>query len=547
MSRLNATLLLAVVLSSAAGSEAAPAASDPVRPRAVPPECAAHPEACCPPGATPLRLSSGDDTYFNTTANRCVLALGGRDTVSSPALDSTVVAGADDDVVAISAAGIHRLYGGDGRDTLYGGEGEEYVFGGPGDDVIFAGNGRNFVLPGPGADTVNTGTGADTIAIYDLCEVASGENLAAATGSDTLITPVPVSQLTARGVQLSGFENVVVQPNSCKSECVTKPNCSGHGSCGEGERPGETRCVCAPGFYGPDCSHDSLDACARSVPVPPPPVTREKQEQYQRDILKRCSTPELTDCEASVQAKVNFDYLTAAARVISETMTTSQHLAFLQDRERKLRRLRGDQPANCRIGTGDRDGDLIPDPIDRCPNSPELTPTTDDGCPDPTPPPIGPDIADVKKILIHVGVPADPRCVGASSPGVPEPLGAWRFPSDPSVGKALWITKSEDSTGCPTWYQLEAHLTGIPGTRVATFRSEADVDLPWIVKPQGAVQFNPRTTDGGARGLWASYSLFTESYRVRAVRGNGRRSAWSNWFVPGQEGCLAGACRDSQR
>src|SRR5262249_37071564 len=156
--------------------------------------------------------SAEPDTFQTGTANQCIVGLSGSDT--------------------IAAQGGHSV-----------------VLGGPDGDVIQAANGDNFVVPGGGADNVATGTGNDTVAIYDVCEIESGETIDTGTGTDTLITPVPLAELQARGVNIANVENVVVQANSCKSECaLPKPDCLGRGRCKEGATPGQMACDCEIGF-----------------------------------------------------------------------------------------------------------------------------------------------------------------------------------------------------------------------------------------------------------------------------------------------------------
>src|SRR5262249_30878745 len=73
---------------------------------------------------------------------------------------------------------------------------------------------------------------------------------------NTLVVPLSLADLEARGLHLnvSNIQNVVVQANSCRSECaLPKPDCSGHGKCQEGAAPGQMQCQCEPGRGGQHC------------------------------------------------------------------------------------------------------------------------------------------------------------------------------------------------------------------------------------------------------------------------------------------------------
>ena len=192
--------------------------------------CGSNAAACCPAGYSVLSLSEGSDVVQAVTTNQCILARGSADTIAA--------------------------YGG-----------QRVVFGGAGNDTIHAANGDNVVVPGPGIDTVALGTGNDTAIIFDLCEVESGDQIDFGSGQDTLITPVPLAQLQALGVTIAHVDTVIVQQNSCKSECVSAPSCSGHGTCVEGGQAGQVRCDCEEPFAGPNCETRRVDAVQRwSVP-----------------------------------------------------------------------------------------------------------------------------------------------------------------------------------------------------------------------------------------------------------------------------------------
>jgi hypothetical protein len=281
--------------------------------------------------------------------------------------------------------------------------------------------------------------------------------------------------------------------------------------------------------------------------VPDPTLTGNAREvQYQADVLRYCTGVEMGPCERAVVARMNVDFFTSAARLVGEVVSPAAYLAVVQDRHRKLKTIRGNEALSCAITQGDGDGDFVPNGQDVCPTTPDLTPTLANGCTNTTLPP-APTVEEMRPALAGgIAVAVDPRCVRAPTPMVPAPLGAWRYPPDPTQGKAIWVSRDGGTSGCPIWYEVEVELTDGLGIRHLTFNPSEDTTVPWIARPAGAVQFHLTTSDPTNRGAWASYSVYTKQYRTRAVNGGGRRSSWSDWFSPGHEDCLAGLCPDGR-
>jgi len=224
----DAWILIDYCGSGSGGSGGSGGSSGSEQPDEVTGACTEDPTLCCPAGFNPVVLTAAADTYQTGTPLQCVVGLAGADTIAAQGGTSVVV-------------------------------------GGPGNDTIQAASGNNVVVPGGGVDTVTTGTGNDTVYIFDLCELAPGDAVDTGTGDDTLVAPLPLIDLQARGLNVANVDHVVVQQNSCRSECVAQPDCSGHGTCAEGNAPGEVRCECDAPFAGANCESRFVDM---SVPLP---------------------------------------------------------------------------------------------------------------------------------------------------------------------------------------------------------------------------------------------------------------------------------------
>ncbi|HKP56660.1 MAG TPA: hypothetical protein VJV78_08070 [Polyangiales bacterium] len=195
--------------------------------------------ACCPAGSTVVQGGAGIDVILRPLSNAyCVFANGAADTVVTGGGQDFVAGGAGDDVLDSGPSSGDTLTGGAGDDWLrvplgtqtkvYGGDGADVisvhnsatVFGNAGDDYIDGDIGTHVIYPGPGRDTVHAGVGDDTVVIRNVCEVVAGELLDGGLGNDTLITPVPVADLIARGAVLLGFQTVIVKSDEQHlSEC----------------------------------------------------------------------------------------------------------------------------------------------------------------------------------------------------------------------------------------------------------------------------------------------------------------------------------------
>jgi hypothetical protein len=192
---------------------------------------------CCAPGQS-VTVGNGLPNFYSypLSTPRCVFGKGGPDTIIT-GLAVDLLSGGDGNDVLTGGAQADKVVGGNGddwanfaldADTIYGGPGNDLlevassgtVYGNAGDDNIQGSSGNQVIYPGAGRDAVNAGLGNDTVVIYDVCELQPFEVLDGSFGTDTLITPVPVSQLVSAGVIVLGFENIVVASDKrYLSEC----------------------------------------------------------------------------------------------------------------------------------------------------------------------------------------------------------------------------------------------------------------------------------------------------------------------------------------
>jgi len=292
-----------------------------------------------------------------------------------------------------------------------------------------------------------------------------------------------------------------------------------------------------------------LDACVRMLTPPAMPAGTALEVAWQAEIARYCTAPDTPSCTSSLIAHANVDYTAAAQRTVAHGFSPAQYIALSRDRSRKLLAAEKDPGVASALCAGpDSDGDWVPDAKDKCPGTPDMTATDDQGCAVPLP--HGPSAFDVQRVLASMGMIFNPRCAGAPPP--PEVSAAALYQTaTPANGTFISTFRvTNQPTGCSVWYQFEIRelLHGVPVKApysVAFLESEAMgpvgglSGLPAV--PPNLVQFNAKPTDPGTRGVLGRNPLTPErvNFRVRAVSANGRFGPWSEWKLTSQQDCRA--------
>lgn len=300
---------------------------------------------------------------------------------------------------------------------------------------------------------------------------------------------------------------------------------------------------------------EDLEGCASQVSVRTDLTGKAREVAYQRDIAAYCASPGLSACTTTLIARANVDYTSAANQLLARQITPGQYLAVSQDRSRKLRVAEDSEIRATELCTAtDADGDWVIDREDRCPNTPDLTPTDDSGCPLKTIP-AGPSADEVAAGLSALHITINPKCAGAF---VPErvPAGGFYWPAYSERGTYILAGAiSNQPAGCPVWYEFDIEEISGPqaGFRytVAFRDQEANADLVDLHRPvpAGLIQFNPLPTDPVPNRVRLAETGFHAGirYRVRGMNGNGLRGPWSDWKISDKASCtaLGFTCGDS--
>ncbi len=163
--------------------------------------------------------TAAGETLNGTSGSECLVGLAGNDTINASGSNDDLLGGDGVDTL-YGSTGADLISGGLGNDVLRGDAGNDTMFGGQGDDEIRGGADADVIYPGMGRDVVLAESGNDKVVVHDICELQNLESLDGGSGTDILEIPVPLSELTAIGVSVAGFETITVNASStCLAEC----------------------------------------------------------------------------------------------------------------------------------------------------------------------------------------------------------------------------------------------------------------------------------------------------------------------------------------
>jgi hypothetical protein len=179
-----------------------------------------------------------------------------------------------------------------------------------------------------------------------------------------------------------------------------------------------------------------------------------------RDLL-RCGADDATACDIDFFSVVNLQRREVANQFFDDEISPAEHRRFSLDRTRKVAKSDDDPSWVVEFCThGDADGDLVPDPRDRCPATPPLAATDDQGCTDTTLPD-APARDDVRTLFQNLRFSYAPGC-----PSDATPRGSRIVSACEDAAHTLHIVvEPEDSmpADCPVWYIVRGTADSVPG------------------------------------------------------------------------------------
>ncbi len=253
-------------------------------------------------------------------------------------------------------------------------------------------------------------------------------------------------------------------------------------------------------------------------------------EKFFQAFLTMCSG--LDPAKALFAGAVNVDYTRFAQLVASDKISPNLYVALIRDRSRKLRGAKASPNWMTAYVLGDRDGDLIPDDRDRCPGTPDLTPTNDQGCPVDTGLPEAPSARNLHAAMDGLGIVTSPACDTASFPDLSIPIKTG-YDNVNRQTFAIAVTRvAGQPDNCIVLYEVQIRMSkptsaAVPATDAlqVVFRNTENTDP----SASGRQVFRMQTTDTGSKKrLFDNAQYYNQlDIRVRAINGNGLSSGWS--------------------
>jgi hypothetical protein len=266
--------------------------------------------------------------------------------------------------------------------------------------------------------------------------------------------------------------------------------------------------------------------------------------QWNTARIERAYQRELAACLGADSASsgligaANFDYARLGRQLLSGNVEPDAYLARVRDRSRKLRIARTVPGWSDSFAHGDRDGDLVPDDRDKCHDTPDLSPTDDQGCPQTGPLPAAPSRDEIERAKQALHVAISPACRQAPPPSSSTPLQIGLDQNDPDVFYIAVSKTSDQPPDCPVFYDIRirsersSFFTQSSGSAhfYFVFRASENVDTSpaaqfrqvFRLRKQNVTRWN----DLVATAIEPS-DREDRIVEVRMVNGNGLSRGWS--------------------
>src|SRR5262249_27062968 len=151
---------------------------------------------------------------------------------------------------------------------------------------------------------------------------------------------------------------------------------------------------------------------------------------------------------------VTHDRAVLGRQLLAGQLAPDEYLARVRDRSRKLHNAQTNSSWLGVLTKAARDGALVPENIDNCPDPPPLAATDDHGCPQPGPLPPAPSRQDIERAKHAMRVAISPPCQDARPPSSSTPLLVGIDRNDPD-SFLIAVSKVNKQAGkCPVFYDI---------------------------------------------------------------------------------------------
>ena len=269
-----------------------------------------------------------------------------------------------------------------------------------------------------------------------------------------------------------------------------------------------------------------------------------------------CNNPEILPEHLEFYAVVNSSRQQLANDLKNHNLTVSQYF-HRQEAIKEIVQLTRQTPGAYSLYLmGDQDRDLIPDPIDLCPNTPHRDAVDAHGCTRSNQNDEmaeAPDMAELDVLLNGFRYIFSPLCADAKTPPTPRVFKSLvaiaaqgANDSEKRILSDVYFTHQQHQSSCPVFYEIETAIGNVPdGAMVKRVLLSPD-EVPFVTDSNGAqyylhAEFLAQNSDGSfsqsswqlspAEHIITPPSQAIASVRIRAVNGKGDASEWTD--IPG--------------
>ncbi len=295
-----------------------------------------------------------------------------------------------------------------------------------------------------------------------------------------------------------------------------------------------------PASSGADLSFSP--ASWRAQPSPLTAVSNDPEPgKLRNETMQRRETP----AQIQIADVVKTNYARLGRSLIIDEISPAEYLQRVWNQTSKAKLAARDIAWADELAGNDKDGDLVPDSRDRCPDTPSLAATDATGCPTRERLPNAPSRRAMQTFFSRINIMVSPKCPSAPAPRTPQLV---KIGTSTGTRDLMFAVRplGNQTANCVTFYEFGVRFKGVfegnknflpaDAYREVVFRNTDSKDPSPTAQNRLVFRIvrDPAPQDADRNFMlkaWGSYSNY--DWRVRVVNANGLASEWSEWRKAG--------------